>query len=245
MGHKVANIEITGGLLKAIKKRTARTQVEMGRALEISEKWYGLIESGEKEISSKVKERVRSRFKKEITDILANEKVNVYLADPSLLEEFLEFSRRTKLQKEIKRKESTDALLKIESLVLGIQEPQSDEKIAALRTHLNPEDLERAKIYLAAFDSGFTSTAISPEKVKSAEAAKWFLKTMNQVFSESEPENISEEDLSRHRRNLLVEDEQKLIEVACRVDDSNHISENQDESMVTAWKLLIGINKGG
>ena len=209
------------------------------------EVWYGLIESGEKEISTKVKERARARFQKEITEILANEKVNVYMADPNLLEEFLEFSRRTKLQKEIKRKKSTDALLKIESLVLGFQESKSDETVSTLRSRLLPVDLDRARIYLAAFDSGFTSPTTSTEKAKSTEAAKWFLKTMNQVFSESEPETISEVDLSRHRTNLLPEDEQKLIEVARRVDESNDISENQDESMVAAWKLLIGKNKRG
>ena len=129
--------------------------------------------------------------------------------------------------------------------MLGFQESKSDETVSTLRSRLLPVDLDRARIYLAAFDSGFTSPTTSTEKAKSTEAAKWFLKTMNQVFSESEPETISEVDLSRHRTNLLPEDEQKLIEVARRVDESNDISENQDESMVAAWKLLIGKNKRG
>ncbi|MCP4749976.1 MAG: helix-turn-helix domain-containing protein [Proteobacteria bacterium] len=236
----MANIEITAELLKAIKKRTGKTRREMGRILNISEKWYGLIESGEKKISLKIKERARTRFRKEIESTLENEKVNVYLADPTLLEEFLEYARKNKLQKKTKRKNSNNALLKIESLALGFHGSGSTEEIAQLRSQLLSDDLEKAKIYLAAFDTDFDPKTPPPEKQESINAVRWFLKTMNRVFSEEKDIQVSELDILKHRRNLLPDDRQRLIAVAMKVDESNSISEDQADSMVRAWKLLIG-----
>ena len=239
-GDEVATIEVTGGLLKAIKKRTGRTRKEMGQLLDISEKWYGLIESGEKEISRKVKDKAQIQFEKEIEEILRNEKVNIYMADPDLLEEFLVFARKTKLQKEIRRKQSNDALLKVETLALGFDKQHPEIDISTLRSQLLPDDLEKARIYLAAFDANFDSGSALPENQASIESVKWFLKTMNHIFSEAESVQISASEIEHHRRCILPGDRQRLIEVAQRVDDANHISENQDESMVSAWKLLLG-----
>jgi len=238
----VATIEITGGLLKAIKKRTGRTRKEMSQALNISEKWYGLIESGDKEISQKIKELAQKRFRKEIQEIFDNEKVNVYLADPDMLAEFLEFARKRNLQKKLKRKKSNEALLKIESLALGFHSDSSPEEISTLRSQLLPDDLERAKIYLAVFETDFNAKTTPANRQESIEAVRWFLRTMNQVFSDTDDVQISESDIFHYRQYLLPDDREKLIDVARKVDESHDITENQEESMVSAWKLLIGEN---
>jgi len=238
----VAKIEVTGGLLKAIKKNTGKTRVEMGRALNISEKWYGLIESGEKKVSQKIKEKARSRFRKDINEILENEKTNVYLADPDLLEEFLEFAGQSNLRKKHQREKSNNTLLKIESLTLGLEPKGGIEEMADLRSMLLPDDLEKAKIYLAAFDTDFESKAGSPENRESLTAVRWFLKTMNHVFSQRGNPQISKTDLFQYRKALLPEDRKNLMDVAKRVDESNGITEESEDSMVYAWKLLIGLN---
>jgi len=65
---------------------------------------------------------------------------------------------------------------------------------------------------------------------------------MNQVFSDTDDVQISESDIFHYRQYLLPDDREKLIDVARKVDESHDITENQEESMVSAWKLLIGEN---